>query len=271
VDDCQRLAKQLETIDRRGARAHARSIYREIGQSKKYLTLRLMDMQTGMDYYDLATFYWETGDKQQALTVAEEGLASAIGRMDELRAFLSDRAVESGDREKLLALQYDNTLDNLSLTTYKAFKRFCRTEEWGVYEPCIHQAMIQDGSTEALKILLFRQEFDVAIGLLTDHHRPQQLAYSGAIAKIAKTLELHFPRQMLTWYQSGLGALGKSSSRKDYQRSAILMKKVRHVFVNVLKAPMEWKEFATPIKLHNARRPAFQEEYSNTVPGWKKL
>ena len=269
--DCLRLAEQLETIERWGARAHARCIYREIGHSEKYLALRLMDMQTGMDYYDLATFYWETGDKQQALTVAEEGLESAIGRMDELRTFLADRAAESGDREKLLALQFDNTLDNLSLTTYKAFKRFCRRAEWAVYEPRLYQAMILNGSTEALKILLHRQEYDIAIDVLTHNHRPQHITFEGEVTKIAKTLEAHYPTELLAWYQSGLGALNRSASRKDYQRSAALMKKVRHLYVNVLKAPTDWQQFAKPIKLRNARRPAFQEEYATTVPGWGKL
>jgi len=187
--------------------------------------LRRMDMQTGMDYYDLATFYWETGKTQNALTVAEEGLESAIGRMDELRAFLADRAAESGYREKLLALQFDQTLDNLSLTTYKAFKKFCSKAEWILYEPRLCQAMIKGGSTAVLKILLHRREYDTAIDLLTRHHRPQHITYEGEVTKIASTLEPRYPKELLAWYQSGLGALNRSASRTDYQRSAVLMKK----------------------------------------------
>jgi hypothetical protein len=49
-------------------------------------------MKYGADYHDLATFYWDSGEKEKALHVAEKGLCEAQGRMDELREFVMVRA-----------------------------------------------------------------------------------------------------------------------------------------------------------------------------------
>ena len=48
-------------------------------------------------------------------------------------------------------------------------------------------------------------------------------------------------------------------------------RKVRHVWVDVLQQPEKWEAFARPLKLANKNRPAFQEEFTRAVPGWKTL
>ena len=39
-------------------------------------------MEYGMDYYDLATFYWETGEKDKALDIAIKGMKFGEGWMN---------------------------------------------------------------------------------------------------------------------------------------------------------------------------------------------
>jgi hypothetical protein len=63
-----------------------------------YLALRLTDLKYGNDYHDLATFYWESGERDKALQVAREGRENGEGAMDHLRVFLSERAKETGNR-----------------------------------------------------------------------------------------------------------------------------------------------------------------------------
>ncbi|MBW1911422.1 MAG: hypothetical protein JRJ11_18090 [Deltaproteobacteria bacterium] len=88
-EDLRDLAERFEDIGRNWPLDHARRIYREIGDNNKYLELRSMKMEYGLDYYDLATFYWETGKKEKAIEIAKKGLKKAKGRMDELRSFLA--------------------------------------------------------------------------------------------------------------------------------------------------------------------------------------
>src|SRR3990167_5125895 len=110
-DDWRDLAKRFETLGEKEHLKNARDIYRKLGNREKYLSLRLADMEYGGDYHDLATYYWQSGEKEKALQVAREGLEKGKGRMDELRTFLSARAKSSGDRKGYLDLQFGQAAD----------------------------------------------------------------------------------------------------------------------------------------------------------------
>jgi len=170
------LAEAFEAMQGDWKTANARGIYRRIGDRNKYLELRTGHMEYGADYHDLATFYWESGEKEKSLQVAEKGLRKGKGRMDELRRFVSDRAEESGDREKYLALQFAQATDALTLKKYK-----------------------------------------------------------------------------------------------EYARKAKVMAKVHRLLVEVIGDEARWKKFAAKVKQDNMRRPAFQEEFARTLPGWREL
>lgn len=124
-DDLRSLAQNFEAMKGEWNKVHARGIYRRLGDRDKYLKLRAQQMETGPDYHDLASFYWDSGEQEKALQVAENGLRKAKGRMDELRAFVTARAEESGDRDKYMALQFDQTTDNMTLEKYQAFNKLC--------------------------------------------------------------------------------------------------------------------------------------------------
>lgn len=135
--DLRGLAKAFEAMNKEWRTARARGIYRRLGDRDKYLELRAGRMEYGADYHDLAAFYWESGEKEKAMQVAEEGLEKAKGRMDELRGFVAARAEETGDREKYMALQFARTVDGLTLEKYKGFKKICTAAEWAAFEPKI--------------------------------------------------------------------------------------------------------------------------------------
>jgi hypothetical protein len=56
------------------------------------------------------------------------------GRMDELRAFLAERAKESGDRQGYLELQFEQATEGLTLASYRSFRKLSRAEEWRAFE-----------------------------------------------------------------------------------------------------------------------------------------
>jgi len=116
-EDLRDLAERFEALGQDWPIDHARRIYRRLGDREKYLRLRLRRMQYGADYQDLATFYWEQGERQQALQVAREGLKKAEGRMDELRTFLAGRAKAAGDRQGYMELQLAQATEHLTLAS----------------------------------------------------------------------------------------------------------------------------------------------------------
>ncbi len=270
-DDLRDLARRFENIGKDWPIDNARRIYRKIGDHKNYLKLRSRRMEYGADYHDLATFYWKIGEKDKAIEIAREGLRKATGGMDELRSFLAERAKKSGDRSQYLELQFAQATDGLTVEKYRAFKKTCNKNEWKAYEPQLLEKLEKAWEHERLKIHMLRKEYDEAVRLLTKMRYLISRYGVSDIVKIAARLEQKYPDEILAFYMTGLGNLKRSSDRKEYSRKAAVMAKVRHMWVDVMKSPKEWEDFARKVKTANLNRPAFQQEFAKVLPGWKTL
>ena len=269
--DWRHLAQSFEEMQMEWPVDHARRIYRRLGDREKYLELRGNRMVYGPDYHDLVTYYWEEGDKERAIAHAELGLKKGAGRMDELRAFLSERARESGDRVRYLALEFAQAIDCLTLEKYKAFKKCCSSVEWEIFEPKVLDRLDCGRETETLKIRMHRQEYEAAVAVLIKSGYPT-CEWDGSYGiQVAKKLEARFPEEILGYYISGLRNIGANAVRKEYVRKAKVMCRIRSLLVDVLKTEKRWREFAGKIKRDNFKRPAFQEEFAKVVPGWRDI
>ena len=265
------LAYSFETMKEEWPLDHARSIYRRLGDREKYLELRHLKMVYGSDYHDLAQFYWEEGNRGQALAVAEEGLKKCQGRAVELRQFLADYALESGDRERYLDLQFAQAIDSLTLDSYKTFEKTCNPSEWQRFESMILEKLESAWRQEKLKILMYRREYKQAVAVLTKGRHPLHDWDGSEELKVAEQLEGLFPEEILPYYISGLGNLNVNATRKEYARQAKVMARIRRVYLDILKSEKRWRDFAGKIKRENLRRPALQEEFARAMPDWKEL
>lgn len=265
------LACSFEAMKEGWPLDHARRIYRRLGDREKYLELRRLKMVSGSDYHDLAQFYWEEGNREQALAVAEDGLKKGQGRMDELRRFLADYALDTGDRERYLDLQFAQTIDSLTLDSYKTFEKICNPSEWERFESRIIARLESAWRQEKLKILMYRREHDQAVAVLTKERHPLHDWDGSEELKVAEQLERLFPEEILPYYISGLGNLNVNATRKEYARQAKVMASIRRVYLDILKSEKRWRDFAGNIKRKNLRRPALQEEFARALPGWREL
>ena len=118
---------------------------------------------------------------------------------------------------------------------------------------------------------MHRKEYEKALAVLLKEKYPSHAWDSGEDLKTAKQLESRFPDQILKYYLSGLGNLNSNATRKEYAQRAGVMLKIRHMMVDILKDENRWKAFAGKAKRDNFRRPAFQEEFTKVIPGWREL
>jgi len=269
-EDLRNLAKRFEAIAKDWPIDHARRIYRRLGDRENYLRLRRHRMKYGADYHDLATFYWEQGERQQAMDTAREGLRKAEGRMDELRAFLAERAKTAGDRQGYLDLQLVQAVEHLTLASYKAFRKVCNAQEWTAYEPRVLEALTSAWDEERLTIHMHRGELDRAMTILAAMNHPDDRYGPGEVLRIAAKLEQIYPEQILAFYLSALKRT-YNPTRSTYVRWARAVQKARHVWVDILQTPAQWEAYAKGLKSANLRRPAFQMEFAKVVPGWTQL
>jgi hypothetical protein len=193
------------------------------------------------------------------------------GRMDELRAFLAERAKESGDRQGYLELQFEQATETLTLASYRSFRNLCRAEEWGAFESRMLAATARAWSGERLKIYMHREEYDQAIRVLSTIPYPDSRYGDDDSLKIAARLEERYPEQVLAFHISGLENLNQNAPRETYAQKARVAQKVRHMWLDVLKRPDKWQAWAKRIKTLNSKRPAFQHELAKIVPDWNTL
>jgi hypothetical protein len=229
-DDWRALAQAFETMGGDWKLDHARRIYRRLGDRGKYLELRQHKLATCTDYFDLADFHWKAGEKQKAMEVAETGLLKGKGRMNELRQFVAKRFKSAGNRERYLALQFDQAIDPLTCDKYKAFRKLCTVTEWKCYEAKILARLENAWGKEQLRISMHRKEYEEAVAVLTRSRYPLYAWDSSYELRTAKRLEGQYPEAILKYYLSGLGNLKTNAPRKEYTRKAQVMKKVHHVF-----------------------------------------
>jgi len=269
--DLRHLAGQLEGLARDWPQEHARRICRGLGDREKYLELRSRKMISGADYYDLVTFYQECGESERALTVAKEGLAKGQGRLGELRRFLSEHALRSGDRETYLRLQFEQAIvPRITVESYQTFRRLCTESEWAYWEPLALAAAANALPEERLQLHLVRGESEKAIAVLSALPYPWHYDNS-VVLSAAASLEKQFPEQVLAFYHNGLGDTTSAHSRNEYARKARVLLKMRHMWADVMGKPDVWEKFARNIKVQNHRRPALQEEFGRAIPDWKLL
>lgn len=256
-NDGRARAEAFETMGGDWELDHARRIYRRLGDRDRYLELRQRKLVTGTDYHDLADFHWKAGEKQQAMAIAEEGLRQGKGRMDDLRQFVAKRAKSAGNRDRYLALQFEQAVDPLTCDKYKAFWKLCTAAEWKRYEAKILAQLENAWDTEQLRIRMHRKEHEEAVAVLTRSRYPLYAWDSAYELQTAKRLEGRYPEAILKYYLSGLGNLKINAPRKEYARKAQVMKNVHHVLVDALHDAPRWRDFAIKIKRDNIKAPGF--------------
>lgn len=267
-EDWRHLAESFEKIGEDWSLDHARTIYRKIGEHGKYLKLSAKKMIYGLDYYDLVTFYFEQGDKDRAVAIAQEGMVKATGRMDELREFMAKYFSERGNRSEFLKIQFMLATDRLSIVSYEKFKNECSSVEWKEYEPQMVISLEKSGLHEQLKIRMLRQEYEQALQLLKKIGYPSRSWGDNSVLQEATALETKFPGQILEFYQKGLGAYNISADRKVYAEQAKVALKIRYMLINVMNQPEKWKNMVQEMKFLNKQRKAFFEEFSKIIPDW---
>ncbi len=268
--DLRNLAERFESIAQDWTIDHARRIYRQLGDRENYLRLRRHRMQYGADFHDLATFHWEQGERRQAMDTAREGLNKAEGRMDELRAFLAERAKTAGDRHGYLDLQLAQAVEHLTLASYQAFRKVCNAGEWKAYEPRVLEVLTSAWEGEQLAIRMHRGEYDRAVTILAAMKYPDGRYGPGGVLRAAAKLEQQYPEQIVAFYLSALKRT-YNPTRNTYARWARAVQMARHVWIDILQTPAKWETFAKGLKSANLRRPAFQMEFAKIVPGWTEL
>ncbi len=267
-DELRSLAMEIEDSNSN----RALRIYKELADKDKYLELRLQKLESSSDYYDLVKFYEENNESEKAVKTAYQGLQQAQGWKDDLLEYLAPKALDANDRREYLRLKFEKYSSRFSFQSYKSFKNICSEDEWKQYEPQILLLTDKTYNSDKMLIYMYREEFDKAINILVQsRENPHYLNMQSASFSTAEKLKEKYPEQVLQFYMNSIGNFDSSKDRKIYANQAKIAVKIQDTYVNILKTPEKWNEFARNIKYKNKNRPAFQQEFSKVIRNWREI
>ncbi|MFZ2054916.1 MAG: hypothetical protein WAU81_12070 [Candidatus Aminicenantales bacterium] len=195
-------------------------------------------------------------------------MTKARGRMTELRQFMAERAIKTGDRTGYLELHFHEAVDPLTANSYKAFRRLCSQKEWESYESRLLKRLPHAATVEQIKIQLLRGEQDEAAQILSRERFDRYMSYE--LLGAARRLEPSHPEQVLTFYRSGIGSLNRPMPRKEYAGIARVLEMIRRIMLEFLKDAERWRNFKHDIQRKTERWPAFQEEVAKCIRDWRE-
>jgi hypothetical protein len=245
--------------------------YRKADDDENYLRLRLTRLNSCADYHDLATFYWDRGERNKAVATATHGMAQAGGSPGKLRPFLADAAKDMGDKETYLNLYFEEHSHYLTLTSYKAFEALCSETEWSLFEPNMIALLDDEHSLKVAEINDYRKDYQRVLRYFTAATVSERYYSRYGDYSLAEAYEKRFPEQILSFYRTVVGKLNESHSRDTYTHQAEMFAKIRRLLVDIIQRPDEWRAYARQIKRQNSRRPAFQQEFGKAVVDWYEL
>jgi hypothetical protein len=274
-EEFRQLAQTFEATDRtwsfgfRTYKEQAMQIYRQIGDRDRYLALRLEHLESGRDFFELATFYAESGEMDKAVLTAEQGLAQTLtnrsGNGTELRTFLAEHALSIGDRNRYMELQFANATDRLTLEHYKRFKQLCTPDEWQAFEPRVLSCLETTLTDEKISLWLYREQFDKALAALLKDGPSFRAWPDSELRRNARVLETRYPTELLNYYLHKLGSI-KAGSRRRYAEQAHFIADIKRVMLDHLGNETEWVSLTARIKSESKRLPAFRDELKMVLP-----
>lgn len=278
---------------------YAASIYCDIGDVEKSLIIKKANLEYSEDYLDLARYYDEQGDNNEALKIVREGYEKCTGSLDGIYKYLFKRYQDS-QNEKAIWNLYDKAIkkqrdiDCISELMYEHCKQkgdytgqknmlhqlleSCRNDaakKW--YEQCQKDFSQFDWHKEESTLLgLVKKKsitayLDICLGkgdkrTVLDHITKTPSSYFGGAIDIghrySKLLAQDYPNEILTLYWSEVHSLIRMSKDKHYESAASTLKEIKTI-MKKNELTDEWDRLFCELKDIHRRRKNFLKTIVN--------
>ncbi|RNI11892.1 hypothetical protein EFE42_09685 [Methanohalophilus sp. RSK] len=270
-----------------------------LNDNDAYLELRSKNLEYGIDYCQLAYFYFEHDNTKRAVETAEEGLLKGKGRLTVLFEFLFDYFARIGDianverivhtamerredeKEMLNKLfEYYRSQGNYGKAKnallrsfvydagneykeYRKIKSYLKSEDWSKIEPSIFESLRDRNIIAYLHVCMDRgmktQVMDMLISTLEN---PRLRLRSDELDEFADQLKDDFPKRAIEYYWQKAYCNIPGGNRKTYRVANTYLDKAREIYIDILEEKPAWNERLNALKLEFKNRPAFLEEIS---------
>lgn len=257
-----------------------------------YLSERLQNLESGMDYWDLVTYYYDRGDVTNSVLTAEKGIKKGTGRIFELLVFLAKNYYTKNDEFNLIRIisiannnneainetmtilfnfyndknDYNKAKDILvesflktkKLDYYSEFHRimnFLHKEDKIKFEEKVLGVIKKERLTDYLKITLERGWNDITLKEFLNHCLDKdQFGYDVNLDDIADKLGEFYPSEISNYYWERVYILIPRGNRGNYESTAKYLRKIKQIYKKENYSKDEWEKKINNLKIQNKRR-----------------
>jgi hypothetical protein len=210
-----------------------------LNDDESYLEMRKQNLEYGMDYYDLVTYYHNKKEYANALKTALEGLEKGKGRIIDLIDYLVDFYNQRNDYENNLKYIIMSFKESPSLNKYKSIKKLCKKEEWNVVSENLYKTLNNDSYTK-VKIDYYNKNYQLVLNYIKKSHFDN--------SDWCSKLEEHFPEEIIKIYNEKAIRLIEEKKSYKYSDALTYCKKIKNMYNKYLHQPEKWNNYLSDLK-----------------------
>jgi uncharacterized Zn finger protein len=259
-EDIDYVIEQVEAYDADGKEDLLAKLYLQAGREDAYLQIRLRNLDSDLNYLEVAEFYLNRDEQRKAIEIAEEGMKK-LAHKAALYPFLEEQYEAAGDIPKLQKLFMSQFEEFPSLELYQRLKNSHVAA--GIWDAALRRKIItilKRGRAYGADVLLaqiyiLEEDYDAAISLTQESISEQAL---GCVAEgVAKI----YPEKSIAIYKQLVNDFLAVNGRERYRIAAGFAAKIKEIYISVLGGEEAWNNYIRGVRFENRRRPALIDEF----------
>ncbi|MHB0934754.1 MAG: SWIM zinc finger family protein [Armatimonadota bacterium] len=276
-EDTRQLITLLQATDEAGFADWIAAYYRQLGDDDAYLATRQAHLVTESQHLELANYWEQHGNADEAREVLEQYVLRLIAQMDQQTqpyygvTYVQPGGVldrletayrDAGDEKNLCRILFvQSRARALTVERYQQIKALSQSlGTWAEMQPVLLDAARYNRETLA-QIYLLEEDWDTALQLAQEKS-PYGFGYADSVRPlVARGVKAHRPEEALGILRPLVQSYIDQQNRSAYATAAGFAADIKDIYRNILHDDATWQAYITGIRQHYPRHRALQEEF----------
>lgn len=236
-------------------------IYKDnLKDDETYLKLRMANLSSGTDYYDLVDYYSKKGKNEMAVNFAKEGIERGLGRIIDLIDFLLEFYTKNGDYENTFKYKILSFRDSPTFEKYFEIRKSSDIKDKKEVLDEIVNAC--ENHELKAKINYLNKNYQQVLEYLKSNQEADFL-YVTRFKEWAQKLEKYFPQDLIEIYLKKVQRILEFKISKEYSAAGYYLHRIKLIYLGKIKDKKEWEDLFAKLKKKSEKLPSFQKMLKN--------